>query len=93
MANSSPGRDMMAAEDRNHIVGCLALLAVAVGLYYLASNTSGRERGDREIAIREECIRTGRAAIQARNPAARMTREQEGDLVVRCLNEARRNSN
>ena len=32
------GRDMTTAGDRNHAVGCLALLLVAGGLYHLASD-------------------------------------------------------
>jgi hypothetical protein len=81
------------AEDRNYIVGCLALLLVAGGLYYLASDPRAGERRDREAALREECIRVGRAAFKARHPAAEMTRAQAGDLVGRCFSEARRDSN
>lgn len=84
---------MATAQDRNYTVGCLALLLVAGGLFYLASDPRAGERRDREAALREECIRTGRAAFHARHPAAQMTREQAGDLVGRCFSEARRNSN
>ncbi len=87
------GRDMTASEDRNYTVGCLALLLVAGGMYYLASDPRAGERRDRELALREECIRAGRAAFRARNPRAEMTREQAGDLVGGCFSEARRNSN
>ena len=71
--------------DRSHAVGCLALPLVAGGLYYLASDPRARERRDRGLALREECIRAGR-------PAARMSREKAGDLVGRCFGEARRDS-
>jgi hypothetical protein len=66
---------------------------VAGGLFYLASDPRAGERRDREAALREECIRRGRAAFQARNPATEMTRQQAGDLVAACFAEARRNSN
>ena len=58
-----------------------------------ASDPRAGERRDRELALREECIRAGRAAFRARNPRAEMTREQAGDLVGRCFSEARRDSN
>jgi hypothetical protein len=87
------GRDMAAVEDRNYTVGCLALLLIAGGLYYLASDPRARERPDREAAVREECIRAGRAAFHSRNPAAEMTRRQAADLVGRCFSEAPRTSN
>ncbi|HVQ08622.1 MAG TPA: hypothetical protein VMS43_09320 [Allosphingosinicella sp.] len=84
---------MAAVEDRNYIVGCLALLLMAGGLYYLASDPRAGERRDRQAALREECIRTGKAAFHARHRATGMTREQAGDLVGRCFSDARRNSN
>ena len=83
---------MAAAEDRNYAVGCLALLAVAGGLYYLASDPRAGERGARAAALRDECINRGRADFRARHPAAEMSREQAADLVARCFGEARRNS-
>jgi hypothetical protein len=79
--------------DRSHAVGCLALLLLAAGLYYLASDPRAHERRDRELALREECIRAGRAAFRARHPTTQMNREQAGDLVGRCFSEARRDSN
>ena len=82
----------MAAEDRKHAVGCLALLIVAGGFYYLASDPRGRDRRDRMAAIREECIQAGRAAFRARNPTAEMSRKEAADLVASCFVEARRKS-
>jgi hypothetical protein len=83
---------MAAIEDRNYAVGCLTLLLVAGGLYYLASDPRAGERREREAALRDECIRLGRAAFRARHRAAEMTREQANDLVAQCFAEARRNS-
>ena len=83
---------MRTVQDRNHIVGCLALLLVAGGLYWLASDPRAGERREREAALREECIRDGRAAFRARNPRAEMNRAQAADLVGRCFSESRRNS-
>jgi hypothetical protein len=79
--------------DRNYSVGCLALLILAGGALYLASDPRAGERRNREAALREECIRTGRAAFRARNRGAEMSRAQAGDLVGRCFSEARRNAN
>jgi len=84
---------MTTAEDRNATVGCLALLIVAGGIYYLASDPRSGERRERAVALREECIRAGRAAFKARHPRAEMTREQAGDLVGRCFSESQRYSN
>jgi hypothetical protein len=84
---------MTTAGERNYTVGCLALLIVAGAMYYLASDPRAGERRDREAALREECIRAGRAAFHARNRGAEMTREQAADLVAGCFAEARRNSN
>jgi hypothetical protein len=75
---------MAAVEERNSLVGCLALLLVAGGLYYLASDPRAGERREREAALREACIRAGRAAFRARSPAAEMTRDQAADLVAGC---------
>jgi hypothetical protein len=83
---------MTAAGDRNHIVGCLALLLVAGGLYWLASDPRAGGRREREAVLREQCIRAGRAAFRARHRGAEMTRAQAGDLVGRCFSEARRSS-
>lgn len=82
-----------AAKDRNYIVGCLALLLVAGGLVYLMSGPRAGERRDREAALREACIQTGRAAFRTRNRGVEMGPAQAGDLVGRCFSEARRNSN
>lgn len=79
--------------DRNYTVGCLTLLIVAGGALYLASDPRAGERRDREVVLREECIRNGRAAFRARNRGVEMSRAQAGDLVGRCFSEARRNSN
>ena len=87
-----PSRGMAAAEDRNYTAGCLALLLVAGGLFYLASDLRSGERRDREAALREKCIRDGKAAFRARHRGAGMTRAQAGDLVGRCFSEARRKS-
>jgi len=83
---------MAAAEDRNHVVGCLALLLVGGGLYYLASDPRAGERSAQAVALREECVRNGRAAFGARHPGVEMTREQAADLVGRCFSEAQRNA-
>lgn len=78
--------------DRNYSVGCLALLLVAGGALYLASDPRAGERREREAGLRDECIRKGRAAFRARHRGAEMNRAQAGDLVGRCFGEARRNS-
>jgi hypothetical protein len=83
---------MAAREDRNYTAGCLALLLLAGGLYYLASDPRAGERRDREAALRDACIQAGREAFRAGNPAAEMSREQAADLVSRCFAEARRTS-
>jgi len=84
---------MTTDEDRNSKVGCLALLVVAGGLYYLASDPRAGEWRDKVAAVRDECIRTGRAAFEARHPGVAMSREQAADLVGRCFREARRPPN
>jgi hypothetical protein len=83
---------MKAAEDRNIGAGCLALLLLAGGACYLASDPQAGGRAERAAALRDACIRDGRAAFRARHPGAGMTREQAGDLVARCFGEAQRNS-
>jgi hypothetical protein len=85
---------MKAVEDRNYLAGCLALLLVAGGLFWLATrNPDAGERADRAAAIRDECIRAGRAAFRARQPGAGMSRNQAADLVAGCFREARLRSN
>ncbi|HEV7660371.1 MAG TPA: hypothetical protein VGO55_11050 [Allosphingosinicella sp.] len=79
--------------DRNSTVGCLALLVVAAGALYLASDPRAGERREREAALREQCIRDGRAAYRVRHRGAEMSRAQAADLVGRCFGEARLNSN
>lgn len=83
---------MMTGWDRNYTVGCLALLLVAGGVIYLASDPRAGERREREAALREECIRDGKAGYRARHRSAEMSREEAGNLVGRCFSEARRNS-
>ena len=84
---------MKAVEDRNHVAGCLALLLVAGAALWLAlRDPEAGGRSDRAAALREECVRAGRAAFRARHPGARMSREQAADLVAGCFSEARRKS-
>ncbi len=80
---------MAKVEERNYLVGCLALLLLAGGAYYLTRDQHARARQDRVAAIREECISTGRMAYRARH-RAEMGREQAADLVAACFREAQR---
>jgi hypothetical protein len=75
--------------ERNLAAGCLALLLLAGGAWYLTRDSRASERQDRAKAVREECIRAGRAAWRARH-RAEMSREQAADLVAGCFREAQR---
>ena len=81
---------MQVVEDRNYLAGCLALLLVAGALFWLATrDPDAGGRAERAAAIRDDCIRAGRASFQARHPGAVMSRRQEADLVSGCFREAR----
>jgi hypothetical protein len=80
---------MAAGEQRNNLVGALALLLLAGGLYWLASDEHAGGRADRAAAARERCISDGRAAFRARQGGGEMRREQAADLVGRCFSVAR----
>ena len=67
-------------------------MIVAAGLFYLMSDPRAGERREREAALREDCIRDGRAAFRARHRGAEMSRAQAADLVGHCFSEARRTS-
>ena len=85
---------MKAVEDRNYLAGCLALLLIAGGLFWLATRDPDADgRAERAVAIRDDCIRAGRASCQARNPGAVMSRGQAADLVSGCFREGRVRSN
>ena len=84
---------MTKAWNRNSTVGCLALLLVAGGIYYLASDPRAGERRESAVALRDECIRAGRAAFKARHRGSEMSPEQAGDLVGRCFSEAQTKAN
>lgn len=82
---------MAADKERNYLAGWLALLLLAGGAFYLMRDSRAGERRDREAALRERCIETGKAAWRSRDPAApEMSRAQAADLVGRCFGEARR---
>jgi hypothetical protein len=83
---------MKTARDWNTGAGCLAILLLAGGAYYLASDPRAGGRAERAAPLRDACIRDGRAAFRARHPGAEMSRGQAGDLVARCFGEAQRNS-
>ncbi len=83
-------RDMKIVGERHTLAGCLALLLLAGGLFWLAArNPDAGERADRAAAIREECVRNGRAAFRARHARGEMSREQAAELVANCFREAR----
>lgn len=85
---------MTAVDNRNAIAGCLALLFIGGGAYWLMTrDPDAAGRADRAAAIREECIRAGRAAFRAHGPGVEMSREQAADLVSGCFREARLKSN
>ena len=82
---------MQAVEQRSFIVGCLALLLIAGGAWWLVTrDTEAGTRGDRAAALREACIERGRAAFRAAHAGADMARAPAADLVTRCFSEARR---
>ena len=82
---------MKAVEERNVMAGCLALLLVAGGGYWLMTRDPGAgERSGRAAALRDACIDRGRAAFRAGHHGADMTPKQAAELVARCFGEARR---
>lgn len=80
---------MKAVPDRNYLAGCLALLLLAGGaLWLVLRDPDAGTRSDRAAALREECVRAGRAAFRARHAGAEMSREQAADVVAGCFREA-----
>ena len=84
---------MKSVQDGNPLAGCLALLLLAGGIWWLASrDPDAGGRADRAATIREACIEAGRAGFRARSPGAEMSRQQAADLVADCFREARSKS-
>ena len=82
---------MKAVEERSYVAGCLALLLVAGGGYWLATrDPDAGTRGERAARLREACVERGRAAFRAGHGGADMDRAEAADLVARCFSEARR---